>query len=123
MVERYGFKVFFETSAKRRDGVPKLADSIRAAIHWHDLVPVKAPRTVSPDQKMIVAEKEVGRVLQLREELYQCACTARPGANVSIETFSTCLFGLETAGLVKRLTFGGWVLLQPQWTTTARGLR
>jgi GTPase SAR1 family protein len=125
---RYGFARFFETSAKRGDGVEELRRAIRAAIAWDQMPRVSAPRLFHDLKTFVVDEKKAGRVLQRRDELLQRYGSLRPTADELLqrhgslgptaeateELLTTCLRRLEAAGLVKQLTFGDLVLLQPE---------
>lgn len=110
----YGFARFFEVSAKRGDGVQELADTIRDSIPWDVM-----PRVVSPqlfyDMKMfLVSEKEAGRVLSRRADLLQRFLAHKPQSDPAEDVFMACLGRLETVGLVRRMSFGDLVLLQPE---------
>jgi small GTP-binding protein len=111
---RYGFSSYIETSASRGDGIHELNDSIREAILWEQLPLVSAPE-VFHDMKSFLAEtKEAGSRLISADKLFEDYLRLR-GGGAPPEIFATCLGRLEAAGLTKRLSFGGLVLLQPEF--------
>lgn len=112
--ERYGFACFLETSAKRGDGIKELRDAIFNAIDWDKMPYVSTPRLFYDIKEFIVAEKEAGRVLQQRRELLERFEMVKHVAHASEDAFDTCLGRIEASGLIKRLTFGSFVLLQPE---------
>jgi small GTP-binding protein len=113
IAERHGFARSFETSAKRGDGVATLAAAIRAAIAWERLPTVSALKLFHDMKSFVLAEKLGGRVVQRRGELRERFCTLM-NTDVAHDSFDICVGRLEAAGLVKRLSFGDHVLLQPE---------
>jgi WD40 repeat protein len=114
LVKRYGFTSYLETSARRGDNIEELAQLIRSAIAWEKLPRVSAPKLFHDIKQFLVKEKAAGRVLARRDELLERYCTAKAKTDVPEDSFDTCLGRLETTGLLKRLTFGELVLLQPE---------
>jgi hypothetical protein len=115
VLKRYGFAKFLETSATRGDGIKELRESIRSAIAWNHLPRSIAPEHLDKIKSFLRREKQEGRVLIRREELLQkYRRMARLRSKVPEKVFDTCLGLLDAAGLLKRLTFGGLVLIQPE---------
>ncbi|MFE8604952.1 WD40 domain-containing protein [Archangium violaceum] len=110
----YGFARFFEVSAKRGDGVRELADNIRDSIPWDVLPRVISPQLFYDMKAFIVSEKEAGRVLSRRADLFQRFLAHKPQNEQTEDVFMACLGRLETVGLVRRMSFGDLVLLQPE---------
>jgi small GTP-binding protein len=113
IAERHGFSRCFETSARRGDGVTELSEAIRVAIAWDRLPRVSALKLFYDMKSFVLAEKLGGRVIQRRGELRERFC-ALANEEVSPAAFDVCVGQLEAAGLVKRLSFGDLVLLQPE---------
>jgi GTPase SAR1 family protein len=124
--ERYGFAGYMETSARRGDGVFELKSAIQDAIPWDYLPRVNTPELFADMKSFIVGEKEQGRTLQRRSELlaryrtYQGEDTTKQKSrilkkqDIAQDIFKVCLSRIEAAGLVKRLSFGDLVVLQPE---------
>jgi small GTP-binding protein len=112
--QRYGFARFFETSAKRGDGVLELMEAIHSSIRWEEMPLISTPQLFHDMKTFVVEEKEIGHVLQRREELLERYQASRPGVITQEDAFNTCLGRVEAAGLIKQLTFGDFVLLQPE---------
>jgi hypothetical protein len=68
-------------------------------------------------KEFLVAEKEAGRLLTDAEELYRSFCLTHPDLVKDVDLpakFETCIGRLENRGLIRRLSFGRYVLLQPE---------
>jgi WD40 repeat protein len=113
VVERYGFDGYFETSAKTGAAMPELAQAIRGSIPWDDLPSATAPETFAAVKDFLINVKETGGVLASRGSMLT-KFNVTSGTEVRSDVFDQCLFRLENAGLVKRLTFRDYVLLQPE---------
>ena len=111
---RYGFRGFFETSARSGAGVAELAEAVRGAVAWDKLPRVITTLLFHEMKSLVVAEKAEGRILQRSGELL--GRYPRDGAARAADeaAFRTCLELVESAGLVKSLAFGSLVLLQPE---------
>lgn len=120
IVERYGFDGYFETSAKRGDGVDQLRDTLREAIEWDDLPAVTRTSEFQATKAFLVQMKRRGTILEDTDVLFGklIASTAKKHravrAGITRDVFDACLQQLETAGLIRRLPFGDWLLLQPE---------
>jgi GTPase SAR1 family protein len=114
IIQRYRFDGFFETSAKRGQGVTELRTGIAAAIPWGKLPSISAPEVFRAAKDFLVKQKRSGTVLLTARELLNRFKKARSREDATEEVFSACLDRLQTAGLVRRLSFGGQVLLQPE---------
>jgi small GTP-binding protein len=115
-VARFGFAGFFETSAKRGDGIDILLQAVRSAIKWDNLPITTTPPSFHEIRREIIETKRTGRVLESRGDLLKDIETKKLqrrtsdlGAGLDI-----CLERLEAAGLARKLAFGDLVLLQPE---------
>jgi small GTP-binding protein len=110
----HGYVAHFVTSAETGDGCDELRAAIMAAIPWD-----KLPRTSSPEvfkriKDFLAAVRQGNRVL-VREHDLLVEFNAQAGADAPTEAeFSTVIGHVETAGLIKRLSFGDFVLLKPE---------
>jgi small GTP-binding protein len=113
---RFGFEMrWFETSAKRGKGIKELREAIRAAVPWDEIPPVTRTQEFSVTKRFLVDQKRRGTVVAGACDLFQRLRRARKAKeSVTPEIFNTCLHQLETTGLLRRLSFGDGVLLQPE---------
>ncbi|MDI7266710.1 MAG: hypothetical protein QME96_01795, partial [Myxococcota bacterium] len=111
-----GFDGCFETSAKEGWGIPELHAAIRAAIAWDRLPRVTSDELFRTIKQFVMDEKAAGRLLSTAEDLFRAFRGAHPGIDDADlrAAFETCLGRLENRDLVRRLSFGGYVLLQPE---------
>lgn len=115
--DELGLAGFFETSARENRQIAELADAIRAAIDWSAL-----PQTVSTDlfesiKQSLLAERNSPRILATSDDLYRQFLRENPGRweETGLRAgFDTCVRLLELRDLVRRLSFGGFVLLRPE---------
>lgn len=118
LLKEYGFDGYFETSAKEGWQIKELGDAIKQAIPW-DVLPEVTSSTLFADIKAFLLEiKKSGRLVALASQLYAeftraRAATAAREPNLPAQ-FDTCIGRLENRDLIRRLSFGGYVLLQPE---------
>jgi WD40 repeat protein len=117
LVQEFGFDGYFETSARERWNITTLAQAIREAINWDVLPKVSSTELFQQIKAFLITEKEAGRLLSSTEDLYR---TFLKSVNAPEETenlpaqFETCIGRVESQGLIRRLSFGNLVLLQPE---------
>jgi len=108
---------YFETSAKEGWNIRELAEAIRGAIDWEALPKISSTDLFQRIKGFLVAEKESGRVLASVDDLFRAFLKAN-GELVNAEElrpqFEACIGLVEARGLIKRLSFGDLVLLQPE---------
>ena len=115
IVKRYDFDGYFETSAKRGDGVEELQAALCEAIQWTDLPAVTRTIEFQETKSFLLERKRRGTVLATTDELVAGLKRRRnKRAEISAAVLETCLTQLEATGLIRRLPFGDWVLLQPE---------
>ncbi|MBI5499335.1 MAG: TIR domain-containing protein [Deltaproteobacteria bacterium] len=111
-----GFDGYFETSAKEGWGIPELHAAIRAAVNWDKLPRVTSDELFQTIKQVLMDQKGAGRVLSTADELFHAFRDAHLGFDHADlrAAFDTCLLLLEKRDLVRKLSFGGYVLLQPE---------
>jgi len=116
MVEDLGLDGFFETSAKEGLRVVELTEAIKGAIAWDALPMVSSSALFDSIKQFLVEEKKQGRILCTADELFRSFLRAQPGAHHDDlrASFETCIGRVESRDLIRRLHFGGLVLLQPE---------
>jgi GTPase SAR1 family protein len=113
----WGLGGFFETSAREGWQIAELAGAIRDAIDWDALPMVSSSALFESIKQFLLDEKEAGRVLATADDLYRGYLRAAPeqadGAELRA-SFAVCIGRVESRDLIRRLRFGGLVLLQPE---------
>ena len=121
VVQELGFDGFFATSAKEGRNIAALIQAIQGAIDWTQLPWVQSSELFQRIKTFLVEEKEAGRVLSTAADLYHAFLRAEPALARSEELrkqFETCIGLVESRGLIRRLSFGNLVLLQPELLDT-----
>ncbi len=111
--DELGFDAVFQTSASTLREIPELADAIRAAIAWEEMPSVVRTDLFEKMQGFLKAMKVEGDVLEEEEKLFRRYGDGL-GEREKFPQFQTCVDRLRDAGLIRRLSFGGLVLLQPE---------
>ena len=117
LVDELGFAGFFETSAKEGWQIAELKDAMLAAIPWEELPMITSSALVDEMRRFVLDAKEDGRVLATVGDLFgeycERASAAAEGRQARAE-FEACMGRIERRGLIRRLRFGSFVLLQPE---------
>jgi GTPase SAR1 family protein len=117
LVGDFGFDNYFETSAKEGKNIDALSEAIKKAIEWSSLPKVSSTVLFQAIKLFLVSEKQSGHVLSTVEDLYRSYL--KSAADIA-ETedlraqFTTCTGRVESQGLIRRLSFGNLILLQPE---------
>ena len=113
-----GYYGYFETSAKQGQNIAELRAALCAAIDWSRLPRVASNRLFQDIKAFIVKQKNRGLLLVTVDDLYVAFLTGRQGVADSRELreqFEACLGLVDSRGLVRQLSFGGLVLLRPEY--------
>ncbi len=118
ILKEFDFDGYFKTSAKEGWEVEELRTAIEQAIAWERLPEVLSSQLFADIKSFLLEVKKTGRLLAPVGELYddfarQHRETAARVTNLR-DQFDTCIGRLEARDLIRRLTFGGYVLLQPE---------
>jgi len=112
-----GFDAYFETSAKEGWNISELTEAIRRSIDWDSLPKVTSTELFQRIKDFFIKEKETGRVLSEADDLYRLLLTKYTDLVDSEKLraqFETCIGRVESRGLIRRLSFGDLLLLQPE---------
>jgi GTPase SAR1 family protein len=117
VVRDLGFDGYFETSAKEGWNVAELAEAVRKAIDWNELPKVNSSELFQSIKAFLLEEKKAKRLLSTADDLYRAFLKSADAPDDSDELraqFETCIGRVESRGLIRRLNFGDFVLLQPE---------
>jgi GTPase SAR1 family protein len=117
LVQRLGFDGYFETSAKEGWYITDLREAILKSVNWDLLPKVSSTGLFREIKTFLVAEKNAGRFLSTEDDLYYTFLVSKgiSAEKQNLRTqFETCIGRVESAGLIKRLSFGRLILLQPE---------
>jgi WD40 repeat protein/GTPase SAR1 family protein len=114
--QKFSFERYFQTSAKTGREIAELKKAITDAIVWDELPGISSTQLFQKIKSFLIAEKEAGRPLETVDALYRLflIAKARTQKDDLRAPFETCIARVESAGLIKRLSFGNLVLLQPE---------
>ena len=107
---------YIETSAKEGWSVDELADAIHRTIDRDALPKVTSTALFQDLQRFLIANKAEGRQLLTVDALYHAFAesTHTPDTKVLRDQLETCIGRVEASGLIRRMSFGNLVLLQPE---------
>ena len=115
VLEEHGFDGFFEASAKDGVGTASLLEKILAGIAWDHLPKVSSGELFEQIRAFVEEQRET-TVLATVDQLYHRFDQAIATIPVkhSRDEFETCIGLLEACAVVRKLSFGGLVLLEPE---------
>ncbi|MBN3939674.1 TIR domain-containing protein [Nostoc sp. NMS9] len=117
LVSELGFDGYFETSAKEGLGIKELATVICNAIDWEDLPKVISTELFQKIKVFLIQEKKSKRLLSQVDDLCRAFLQSNNALADSKEVrdkFETCIRLVESRDLIRRLSFGNLILLQPE---------
>jgi WD40 repeat protein/class 3 adenylate cyclase len=118
ILKEFGFDGYFKTSAKEGWEIKELRAAIEQAIDWEKLPEVSSSQLFADIKSFLLEMKKTGRLLAPAGQLYDEFASQHPDTAAKVanlrDQFDTCIGRLENRDLIRRLTFGGYVLLQPE---------
>jgi GTPase SAR1 family protein len=118
VVRELGFDGYFATSAKEGWYVDELRRSVSESIDWQILPKVTSTVLFRKIKQFLLDEKQQARrIISSVGDLYGTFLYSKdaPLETPELPTqFETCIGRVESMGLIKRLSFGSLVLLQPE---------
>lgn len=118
ILKEFGFDGYFKTSAKEGWAITELRAAIEQAIPWDALPQVSSSQLFVDIKSFLLRVKQTGRLLTPASQLYREFSLQHPEIAGKVSDlraqFDVCIGRLENRGLIRRLTFGGYVLLQPE---------
>ncbi|ANZ38492.1 hypothetical protein BBK82_22940 [Lentzea guizhouensis] len=114
-VKALGFDGYVETSAKEGWGVDELVRQVRDGIDWSALPVVSSNALFEAIKDFVLEEKQQGGILSTVDDLARSfARTQDEVPDDLVERFAVCIGRLESVGVVRRMAYGGFVLLRPE---------
>lgn len=112
------FDDVFETSAKEGWGIDELRQAILEAIDWEKL-PRMSSVALQEITKLLIDKEQEGQRFYLEDELYNAfkkkwSSIVRAHNEDLRARFETCIRYIEIQGLIRRLSSGNYILLQPE---------
>ena len=118
VLKDFGFDGYFKTSAKEGWQIKELSEAIEQAIPWEELPEVSSSQLFADIKSYLLDQKKTGLLLAPASQLYDEFASLNPETSFKVENlrdqFETCIGRLENRDLIRRLSFGGYVLLQPE---------
>lgn len=118
VMAEFGFDEYFETSAKEGWKIAELRAAIEQAIPWERLPEVSSSQLFADIKSFLLDVKDTGRLLAQTTQIFEEFARQLPPPETQVASrrkqFDTCIGRLENRDLIRRLTFGGYVLLQPE---------
>lgn len=117
LMKSMNFLSYVETSAKEGTSVDQLSLLIRSSINWNNLPRVSSTVLFQKIKAFLVRTKETGTLLLSIGSLFEAFIKEFPENSSVIDLqrqFETCIGLVEARGLIRKLSFGGLVLLQPE---------
>lgn len=133
--ESHGILAHYATSAETNEGCDQLRSAVMAAIPWDQLPRTRSPEIFKRIKVFLTAVRQGNRMLVRESDLFAefaaqmhasdshqgeflFSWESHPTERTQIEAteaeFHTVIGHVETAGLIKRLSFGDFLLLKPE---------
>jgi class 3 adenylate cyclase/GTPase SAR1 family protein len=117
-VKELNFAGYFATSAREGWQIDELRAAIERAIPWNELPTVTSSELFATIKSYLLKVKETGRLLAPAGQLFSEFARRHPEALAEDDDlradFDVCIGRLENRDLIRRLSFGDYVLLQPE---------
>jgi WD40 repeat protein len=121
LIDECEFDAYFETSAKEGWHISEVREAICKAIDWNVLPKISSTLLFQSIKSFLIEEKKSGHLLSTVDDLYSAFLRSKDAPleqeNLYAQ-FETCIGRVEAADLIKRLSFGKLVLLQPELLDT-----
>jgi class 3 adenylate cyclase len=119
LIREFGIDGYFATSAKEGWQIAELRAAIESAIDWGELPVVTSTTLFAAIKAFLLDIKKTGQLLAPVSDLLRLFEDAAAVSETSDDenlrgSFSSCIGRLENRDLIRRLSFGDYVLLQPE---------
>ena len=118
LVTEFDFAGYYATSAKEGWQIDALRAAIERAIPWDELPTVTSSALFATIKSFLLEIKTTGRLLAPAGQLFDEFARQHRGSTAEEDDlrvdFDVCVGRLENRDLIRRLSFGDYVLLQPE---------
>jgi WD40 repeat protein/class 3 adenylate cyclase len=118
LIKEFNFAGYYATSAREGWQIEELRAAIERAIPWDELPTVTSSELFATIKSYLVEVKKNGRLLAPARQLFGEFARQYPEAITEDDDlradFDVCIGRLENRDLIRRLSFGDYVLLQPE---------
>lgn len=118
LMDEFAFDDYFETSAKEDLKIRELRAAIERAIAWDRLPAVSSSQLFADIKAFLLDVKKSARLLTPIAQIFDEFERFHPATTQRVvglwQQFDRCIGRLENRDLIRRLTFGGYLLLQPE---------
>lgn len=117
LLRELAFDGYIETSAKEGQNIPQLSEMIKNAINWDTLPMVSSTELFQQIKTFLINEKQARHILSTREDLFDLFLKTEKADFKTVDLraqFETCITLVESQGLIRKLSFGHFILLQPE---------
>jgi class 3 adenylate cyclase len=118
LIKEFDFAGYYATSAKEGWQIEELRAAIERAIRWDELPTVTSSELFATIKSHLLEVKNTGRLLAPAGQLFDEFARQHPEAMAEDDDlradFDVCIGRLENRDLIRRLSFGDYVLLQPE---------
>ena len=117
VIEQGDFAAYLETSAKDGRGVDALLGGVTGLIDWAKMQKVSSTGLFDSIKAFLVAERDRDRLLTTIDDLMRSYASTQDEARLPSDLrdeFMACVDRVAARGLIRRLSFGGLVLLRPE---------
>lgn len=121
LIKNLNFDDYLETSSKEGWQINVLLEKINKCIDWRLLPKVSSTELFQKIKTFLTTEKSSGRILSTNSDLYRSFLLLSVDFLESVDLwtqFETCIGRVEARGLIRRLSFGNLILLQPELLDT-----
>ena len=118
LIREFSFAGYYATSAKEGWQIGELRAAIEQAIPWDELPTVTSSELFATIKSHLLDVKKSGRLLAPAHQLFGDFVLRHPEAITEDDDlhadFDVCVGRLENRDLIRQLSFGDYVLLQPE---------
>jgi len=107
---------YLETSANEGWRISELRSLVCESISWDSLPTVSSTDLFQRVRSFLLEEKRSERLLSVEDDLYRAFVRTEGTDDTTMfkDQVHTCIGRMESQGLLRRISFGGLVLLQPE---------
>jgi WD40 repeat protein len=115
LISEMGSIDYYKTSARENWQIKELIGGIHKAIDWESMPKVQSRKLFQEIKSFLVQKKiESNWILTTFDDLYTSFIIEKNEQKDLYEVFEHCIDRVESQGLIRRLSFGDLLLLQPE---------